>query len=176
MLPCLGEMFPGASFLHVLRDGQRVVHSMMHYLDHLGTESQKTYRGQHRPPAWYSDFRKACSTWAYYVNAVLDFDASHPSRLLRVEHERLVANPADGFQRIFRFLGVPEEETPINYFLSTRMNSSFPDRSLVKNTSEIWSGWSSEQRDIFMEEADATLKRCGYPSACQVAEQRLALG
>ena len=30
MADVIGEMFPGASFIHIVRDGRQVVHSMMH--------------------------------------------------------------------------------------------------------------------------------------------------
>lgn len=180
MLPYLADMFPGASFLHVLRDGNGAVHSMMHYLDRFSPGGNKADIGQHQQAAWYSDFRKACNTWACYVNAALDFGVRHPSRFLTVENERLVADPAEGFQRIFRFLQVPEEEAPMNYFRSTRMNSSFPEgsahHSTVQKTNEIWCGWTAEQQQTFMEEAEATLRRCGYPTAGRLADEMVSAG
>jgi hypothetical protein len=163
MAGVLADMFPGARFLHILRDGRRVVNSMVHF-----QQPGETRKGRDTP--WATDFRVACKTWRSYVTAAEDFAQRSEGRCLTCRNEDLVANPEEGFQRILEFLQVPYEEGPAAYFESNRINSSFRpnsrDRSWVKSLSDPWSEWTPDQQAIFLEEAGATLVRCGYAAEC----------
>ncbi|MDQ3387682.1 MAG: sulfotransferase, partial [Actinomycetota bacterium] len=116
MVETLGEMFPEAFFLHILRDGRSVVNSMVNFLDRSA--------GDDPAPAWV-DFTEACRTWRRYTEIAMDFGARNPTRCLTVVNEELVAEPVEGFRKILRFLDAPNEEGPANYFQTNRINSSF---------------------------------------------------
>jgi len=153
----LVDMFPGASFIHILRDGRRVVNSMVHFFD---VPSNRL-----AAPPWGSHFGKACQTWRDHTEAAMDFCARRPERCLTVVNEELVAAPVEGFRQVLQFLDTPYEEGPANFFRTNRINSSFrvqasgqPDRS---EYSEPWEGWSSEQRMIFYWEAGPTMIKYG---------------
>src|SRR4051794_23250580 len=91
MVDELAAMFPGALFLHVLRDGRKVVRSMLHFLDQWGEERREEMSRYVGP--WTTDFREACRTWTKHVEAAADFEARCPDRCLTVPNEALGADP-----------------------------------------------------------------------------------
>jgi hypothetical protein len=186
MAGTLADMFPGALFLHLLRDGRRVVHSMMNYLNRFAERAEMIKAGA--VPPFFTDFREACKTWRQYVEAGMNFWANHRSRCLTVVNEALVADPDRHFREIFRFLDVPFENAPVNYFRTHRIHSSFQRQTIelppLDDLSKPWSDWppevvsffcenkryqdagipdqwTADQKAVFMEEAGATLVQCG---------------
>jgi len=160
MADVLAEMFPGASFLHIIRDGRRVVHSMTHFADSAGRHLAEL-------PLWATSFREAVRTWRLFVESAQSFCSRHPARTLTVVHEELVTNPDMVFEVILDFLMVPNEPTPANFLRYSRINSSFagdkwgtgpgttppssgPDPVIDASP---WEAWSAEERQIFVEEA-----------------------
>jgi hypothetical protein len=152
MADVLAEMFPGASFIHIVRDGRQVVHSMIH----AGF-----------PDPSLGDFASTCRTWRTYVEHADAFCSAHPSRGLTVSYERLVAAPDREFRRILRFLGLDHDDGPPAYFRSHRINSSFavePGSPAGPSPAACWAAWTDEQRRIFWDEAAATLREyCRVP-------------
>jgi hypothetical protein len=156
MVESLGEMFPEAFFLHILRDGRSVVDSMVNFLNLSAADG---------PAPACVDFTEACRAWRRHTEIAMDFCARRPERCLTAVNEELVAAPVEGFRQVLQFLDTPYEEGPANFFRTNRINSSFrvqasgqPDRS---EYSESWEGWSSEQRMIFYWEADPTMIKYG---------------
>jgi len=93
----LKDIFSGAQFIHMLRDGRDSCASMLQ-------------RG------WYErSFRRICQHWASCTRAALDFGRNHPGALLEVRFERLLADPAVEMQNVCRFLGVPFEPSMVDY-------------------------------------------------------------
>src|SRR5918995_5110059 len=61
MVDVLADMFPGAVFLHILRDGRRVVHSMMNFANRLADAHIADYVRTKQLPSWATvDFREMC--------------------------------------------------------------------------------------------------------------------
>lgn len=154
----LAELFPDALFLHIVRDGRRVVNSMASFLDKF----------THRPeavrhvPGWATDFSEACRTWTEYVAHADALCDAHPTRSLTVVNEQLSEDPARGFAAILRFLGVPPSPAPAEAFGSTRVNSSYGrDADHAVARAQAWDAWTPEQRAVFMGEAGATMVRMG---------------
>jgi hypothetical protein len=160
------HMFPGCLFIHILRDGRNVVHSMVNVLTarFVGRELPDVVKKSHKP-AWMSDFRAACSTWRRFVEVALEFQSANPTRCLTVRNERLLADPVKGFSEILQFIQAPYEDAPANYFRSTRLNSSFPHvpghPTELQRSERPWLEWSAEQKTIFWQEAGATMLKCG---------------
>jgi hypothetical protein len=159
MADTLAVMFPGALFLHVLRDGRRVVHSMVHFANSLAADVRAQFVKTGRLPSWAADFREACREWDRSVRAATDFARAHPDRCLTVRHERLVADPEREFSDILHFLGVPAHPRPAQYLRSNRINSSFP-KGGDPACAGPWPDWTAEQKDIFGQEAGETLLAC----------------
>jgi LPS sulfotransferase NodH len=175
LVDLLAEMFPGAYFIHILRDGRRVVNSMINFHNAPGREKQRQQLGQLRQ--W--DFRNACHTWSQYVDTALDFTARNPTRCLTVNNEELVAHPAEGFRTIFDFIGAPHEDAPAEYFATHQINSSFwpggrLDAPLTSRFSDPWETWTAEQQQIFNEHAGETMARCALAPASSPPPARAA--
>jgi hypothetical protein len=159
----LARLFPGARFLHILRDGRRVVHSMIHFANAPGVRANKIPKGF--IGGWTSNFREACRTWRRYVDTAMDFCACNPTRGLTVVNEKLLANTQAGFVQICDFLTLPFEEAPAEYFRTHRHNSSFGRDTIgnlpVDSGPDPWLEWDENQQAIFLEEAGPTMLRHG---------------
>lgn len=157
MVETLSKMFPEAFFLHILRDGRRVVNSMVHFSDRATEDGPA--------PAWL-DFTQACRAWRHYTEIATDFAARNPTRCLTVVNEELVAEPVEGFRKILQFLRAPYEEGPANYFRANRINSSFgagsQEQAVKQRPSAPWREWSSKERLTFYWEAGPTLIKAGF--------------
>lgn len=165
--PRLAELFPGASFLHIVRDGRQVVNSMVN-------------SGFDEP--WATDFRSACRTWTHFVRMSSSFELMWPFRCLTVPHAALTAEPEEWFDRMLEFVGAAPSVRPAQYFKTHRINSSYDRESLlngdnghVVSTTIAWRGpqdpwfdWTAEQRAIFTEEAGETMVKHGF-----IAEEEL---
>jgi hypothetical protein len=170
MLDALAELFPGAFFLHILRDGRRVVHSMIN----SGFDVW-----------WARDFRQACITWRRFVEAGMRFERTAPERCVTVLLEELSEDPAAAFGQVLRFIQASPDEAPARFFAGNRINSSYQPESrrggrvpaapadsgvTVEAGSTLrpgpvpdpWTVWAPEQRAIFAEEAGPALVKYGY--------------
>jgi len=195
MGPILADMFPGAQFLHMIRDGRRVVHSMSQYLERFTSEARTEVIKSGHLKAWATDFRAACRTWRSCLDAGMRFAAEQPKRVLTVAHAELVKAPDRAFQEVFAFLDVAAEPAPLNFFRSYRLNTSFPtaptelpgtanlskplDQWTLQDgghfvepspyrESEPWRSWPRARRAIFMEEAGAAMIEHGFATAADL--------
>jgi hypothetical protein len=161
------DLFPDACFLHILRDGCRVVQSMLHFFDPRGDQLREAYVRTGRLPTWVTDFRAGCKEWAKFVELSLWYAERYPDRFLTVQNEKLMADPGHEFQQIFDFIQVPFEKGPVEFFQTKRINSSFPQHygpngAPTATADHPWDSWSEEQRDIFLQEAGDVYLQCGY--------------
>lgn len=162
----LADMFPGARFLHVLRDGRRVVNSMTHFSGAVASDTYKELLGSGRLQGWPTDFREACREWGRSVQAALNFAGRRPELTLSVRQESLESTPNVAFAAVFRFLAIPYQDAPLKYIQTNRINSSFPRPNFGVPAhpglaSDPWCGWDAEHRQIFVEEAGDVLIECG---------------
>jgi len=151
MAGVLAGMFPGASFLHVLRDGRRVVSSRMSFA---------------WPPQPNVEFRDVCREWEHAVTLGMQLASRYPERCLTVRNEELVAAPHEGFETISRFLRMPSEAEPEGFFRSAWLNTSFGECSnrppSDHDLSQIWNTWTLDQKVVFLEEAGDAMLRQGF--------------
>lgn len=165
MLEWLPAMFPGARFVHILRDGRRVVHSMVHFGEQ---------RSDGEVPWWATDFTKACRTWVRFATAAVQHEAAQPARFLTVRNEDLVADPAGGFGRLLDFLGAAADPQPAEFFAGNRVNSSFAvaEQGLgaaQRTLTDPWAEWGDEERRTFARIAGPSLVAWGMARAEDVA-------
>jgi hypothetical protein len=169
----LVNLFPGARFLHIARDGRAAVNSMVHFGQGVG----KPLRDEGLLPQWATGFREACETWVGFCRAALDLGADQPDRVLLVHNEALASEPGDGFRRILEFLEEEDHPGPANFFASSRINSSFAPiqwgdpstpartaRSLAPRDrgAEAWDSWNQEQQSLFTTLAAGLMAELGY--------------
>lgn len=147
----LAVLLPDALFVHIMRDGRNVVHSMIN----TGFDA-----------LWATDFTEACRTWAWFVEQSVAFGEREPDRYLAVPHEFLSENPVDCFAGLYDFLDVEYAEEPVEFARSRRINSSFqPDGPMDEKhlaPPQPWKTWTAEQRKIFAEEAGRVFVEHGF--------------
>ncbi len=93
----LGEMFPRARFIHVIRDGRSVVSSLMRrdWVD--PATGQKVWCCQ--------SVQSAAKYWSHVVAAIREQAELVPGRYLEVRYEDLMAEPAVIIKQVIAFLG-----------------------------------------------------------------------
>jgi Sulfotransferase family len=160
LVDVLRDMFPGAVFIHVLRDGRQVVHSMTNFMNALPDERNERYERLGWTIPWL-DFETACATWRDHVESAMRFGDSHPERCSTILHSRLVEEPWRAYRDIFDFLGIPFEPRPVDYCRVTRVNSSFPSEP-PRSYSDPSTSWTPEQRRLFVSVAGETMVRYGF--------------
>ena len=165
MIEELSQMFPGAFFLHILRDGRRVVHSMVNIRRTYSSQGIAEKKKAGRIPRWPEDFKAACVSWRQCVETAAEFCRKHPNRGLTITNENLVGDPKGGFCKILQFIKAPHEEAPVQYFRSHRVNSSFPEQGARPPGKTPWTEWNPEQRRIFSREAGPTMVKLGLAKA-----------
>jgi hypothetical protein len=161
----LAEMFPGARFIHVLRDGREVVHSMINIAATLTPEERNRMAGKFLPD-WAIDFRAACDSWTTHAKAGMDFCDARPDRAITVVNREIANDPAGTIARILKFLEADPCEDCANFLRIRRINSSFLppggfDPGEYKSP-EPWESWTMEQRRIFAEVAGRALCEFGF--------------
>jgi glycosyltransferase involved in cell wall biosynthesis len=155
----LAGLFPGASFLHILRDGREVVHSMLNFADSIPDAAVGSHLRE--TVAWATDMRSACETWRQHVDTAMAFRDERPDRAMVVRYDELVDAPSEVFRGIHQFLGSANEDGPANFLASKRINSSF-GRGPRLDAAGIWESWDEEERRLFREVAGPTMLRCGF--------------
>jgi len=156
MIDVLAEAFPHAQFVHVLRDGRRVVESMLAFRKAIPTDTSERMRSAGWDPDWMRDVGAAARTWSVYVNHALDFANLHPERVHTVRHEHLRQHPDRSIGSVLEFLSEAPEEGPTDYLQSEAVHPSFApgaDRAGI---------WTKNAVRTFDREAGATMNRVGY--------------
>jgi hypothetical protein len=165
----LADTFPGAVFLHIVRDPRRVVHSMLNFRNMLSLQMQSAFQSAGQVADWMTGFSAAAETWARFVDQALTFAASQPRRCLTVANESLVADSQEAFDRIHVFLGVESHQSPARFFRENRINSSFahtPEGKPGPRISRPWQGWTDSQKAIFMDTVGPVLRKLRlYPES-----------
>jgi GT2 family glycosyltransferase len=155
----LAKLFPGAKFVHILRDGREVVNSMLNFTS--SHPDPETARFAQRTMAWSRDIRSACEAWREHVEPAMAFCDEHPDRAIVVRHEELVATPAEALANVHRFLGIADEAGPARLLAAKQINSSFAGKRRL-SAAEIWDGWNEDERQVFGEVAGPSMVRCGF--------------
>jgi hypothetical protein len=160
MVDELAVLFPGAVFLHIVRDGRSVVHSMQHFMQKLEARPQ----ARRYVPAWASDFAEACRTWREWTETAARFCAANPTRAVTVRNEDASRDPSATFSALYDFLGVAWSAAPIEHFARQRVNTSFVGAGAGRPTPvgpERVASWDAGRRATFLDEAGATMVRLG---------------
>jgi hypothetical protein len=139
-LPLLFELFPDASFIHVIRDGRDVALST--YEMHFGAKNAHA----------------AARDWVACIDAVEAFRRSFPQApVLDVRYEDLLADPQAVFASLVHFLHIVGDET-----LAARI-ATVVGRDLRSGNSNKWrTRLSTAEQRRFEAVAGTALARYGY--------------
>jgi LPS sulfotransferase NodH len=106
-LDLIALCFPGARFIHVVRDPRAVASSLI--------------RSEvHQSNAWH-----AAGRWRRDVSAGLLFEEGHRDAVLRIHYEHLVTDPAGTLEEIARFLEIEPEAGMLDGMSGRREYSRF---------------------------------------------------
>jgi hypothetical protein len=143
-------LFPGASFVYIVRNGLEVVQSM-------------TKHGGFRGNAFYEN----CRTWGQSIETfgyLVDYDTAYT-----VRHEDLIEAPDILFERLFEFLDLLPNPHPAAFVKNTVVHPL--DRQTEQKTSAKhefrerpppYATWTAEQRKTFVENCGAAMEKLGY--------------
>lgn len=146
VLPLIADMFPGAQFVYMLRDGRSVVHSLEHFVRPVEPE-------------------RAARLWARHVRSGMDFLASpRRDRLHVVEYERVVTDTPGTMAEILEFLDLPPHDGPAEFIAGGPINSSFTDETAKEKAGPRWAAWSRDEREAFHAIAGDLLVQLGFES------------
>lgn len=162
----LAELFPTAQFLHIVRDGRKVVSSMSAFLNKFKDRPEAVQY----VPKWAYEFQEACVTWRDWVSIAESFRSDHPERCLLVRNERLLSDAAEQCREIFDFLDLPEEPEPAEYFGTNTTNSSFGSADRRPAPGDEWQGWDADRRKDFLDVAGETMVELGYLDGAAVKD------
>jgi Sulfotransferase family len=139
----LHEMFPGAHYVLIYRDGRNSVASL---------EAKLTRDGER------FDFAESCSRWAAAMDVFRDIrrtgDVEH---VAFVRYEDLLSDFDAVFERLCDSVGVPAfDPGPF------KPNTSFPEANDGGDFNERWRSWSAERQETFERLAGHQLAEWGY--------------
>lgn len=118
--PVVERAFPGATYIHLVRDGRDIA-----FKDHLTDDPTRTLgrRLLTRAGALTDPpHLRAARSWAYQERVLREFFATIPAdRVHRVRFEEMVAEPTPTVERCARFLGLPMTDDCRDY-LADKIN------------------------------------------------------
>jgi hypothetical protein len=107
-LGLIDRIFPDAKFIHIIRDGRAVVHSLTRvrwwpnvYLRWLGKTAGELIR-----ESGYSGVELAAEHWVRQINEILRFAPRVPGRYLEIRYEELCLALKPQMERIIAFCGL----------------------------------------------------------------------
>lgn len=144
-VPQLDKLFPGAQFIHIIRDGRDVVSSL--------ARTRTTNRGWRRAPT-VPPTAELVRDWVGFVSkARKDGRALSSRRYHELRYEQLLADPAPVMRRLLAFLGEPLTADVLRGAGEIR-----PGRSWRETLSPA--DWLAFHRDP---SAESLLAELGYP-------------
>ena len=140
-LDVLGELFPDAKYIHIVRDGRDVANSTA---------------GRYWGPK--NAYVSACD-WNEAIANVLRFTDRLPAdKVMEVRYEDLLTHPVDVFRRLIEFLDVDDADGKLIAYIEANIKGE-----LNRGNFNKWqSRWSSEEQRRFERIACESLRRFSY--------------
>ncbi len=157
----LGQLFPKARFIHVIRDGRSVSASLVRqaWVD----------PATGKPLSYCQDIPHAATYWQTIVTTVRQQAQAVPGRYLELRYERLVTEPEAVMREVLAFLGERWDPAVLEHqrsdvALSSLESSTAAVKEAVHTAAmEKWrKNLSSKELQQVMEIAGGTLRELGY--------------
>jgi hypothetical protein len=157
------EHFPGARFIHMIRDGRDTVCSLRTHPRH------KVVNGELIPLKTWHPLQTCIDRWVDDVRAARAY--RHDPRYLEVRYEDLVGRPRETLERVFTFIEEPFEQQVLDYHVMRGQSRDVvnfpqnPEATTAMYTHAV-SRWrkdlSSEDVALFKQDAGPLLVELGY--------------
>jgi Sulfotransferase family len=153
-LDLIGELYPDARVVHIIRDGRDVARSLM-------TKS------------WGADsIDVAAREWRGSVLA--GREAAFPGTYIEVFYERLLADPESEIRRLFEQLGLSTSDDAVAAAVGEAKETVNVDQSMPSVKAEKWrEALSADELRAFEEIAGDLLEQLGYERGARVRLPRL---
>jgi hypothetical protein len=146
----LRQLFQGARFVYIVRNGIEVVHSRTKF-----------------PGFRDLDFETQCREWVSQTRA---FDhLTTAEDVIQIRHENLVADAEDLLQKVFSFLGLEQDSAPVNLVRSTLVipldqpdSAGVDAKQVLRARRPPHETWTPEQRATFKAIAGEAMTCAGY--------------
>jgi hypothetical protein len=142
-LDLIDRMFPDAVYVHIIRDGRAVSHSMLR--EPWWPDTHVWWLGR-KASEWAPDFRDAAELAAVYwkrtIETIRDFGARTPERYLELRYRDLVRQPREELKRIHDFAELRWQDDYAR-LLPAKLNGS----------NEAWKARFSEEQQAFIHES-----------------------
>lgn len=157
-IPWLQQAFPQARYIHLVRDGRSVAHSLLRvkwWDDHVVFWAGKTPRQLVQEGSDALDI--AARNWVEEMVAIEEgLKLLDPAQVLQMRYEDLLAHPERELDRAFAFIGVPADADPAFRSLLGSLN--------LAPAKEAWpQRWSPQQLAAVHALQAPTLQHWGYP-------------
>jgi len=154
-LPQLKSIFPNARYVHLIRDGREVAHSLsrvewwdQHVLwwdGRTAAELEKT--GEDR-------LAICAKNWVYEMKELYSgLSAIDPTRVFEVRYEQMLANPVKQLESILDYLGLP---------LTSAYQRAIESLQLAGRPGAWSSAWTPEQLESVLHVEQPLLDELGY--------------
>lgn len=149
-LPLLGQLFPDAKYIHLVRDGRDV--ALSHFGRHWGPKS--VFCG--------------ALEWSERVRWVCEFSRTlSPDQFLEIRYEDLLREPLGVLDRLIPFLEIEGVGPTLRQELAERIG-----RDVKADNLEKWpTRFTAKQKAVFDELAGDELSVYGYPVATNIRRQ-----
>lgn len=146
----LGEYFPAARFIYVIRNGIEVVSSARRW-----------------PGFAHLPFAALCRRWSSALELNRFLETAPGVAVIR--HEALVADPHGTMARTLETLGIAPHPGPGDFVASNVLISSFAAeaagqerQAALANRAGDWTSWTRSERAIFTRICGEAMRSCGY--------------
>lgn len=144
------QLYPGASFAYIVRNGIDVVHSRAQWAGFSG-----------------HSFEQHCEAW---VTGIAHFGyLSSAEAAIEVRHEQLVHSPEQVFRQVFDCAGIGYDQRPADYIRETiwmplgqPSETGVDVQAILNGRSPAFESWTPEQRATFKRIAGDTMSEVGY--------------
>lgn len=160
-MPLLHSLFPGARFVHIIRDGRDTALSTLSW----ASES----KGPGKWAYWKVDPLATCALWWRWQAGSGERDGQRLGKEFyhRVRYEELVVEPQKELKAISTFLDIPYSDSMVNYHVGkTRHKAGLSAKSAwlppVKNLRDWRNDMSHEDIDVFEGVSGDLLRENGY--------------
>lgn len=150
VVPLLAELFPGAQFIFMYRNGITTVHSAVRlWADHDFWSSETEL------------FQAMCRAWADTMSSWREVRRLLPNRYIEIAQEELASRPCVVASRLAEFLGMPDARSRVaDLFQTKRLGSAFPDRPAGDYDYEI--KWGEERKAYFISTCGQEMGAWGF--------------